>query len=104
MPKAGGRGGSWLCCHKLSSLGGYARGRTDERRAIPVNRLRCTDPSKNGLRLVAMLILNPLNVRHEMHDGKPAMMNRAVLALIQASQIQARVRPVAKRSVMRAAR
>ena len=51
-----------------------------------------------------MLILNPLNVRHEMHDGKPAMMNRAVLALIQASQLQARVRPVAKRSVMRAAR
>ena len=51
-----------------------------------------------------MLILNPLNVRHEMHDGKPAMMNRAVLARIQASQIQARARPVAKRSVMRAAR
>ena len=53
---------------------------------------------------MVLLILNPQNVMHEMHDGKPAMMNRAKLALIQASQIQARARPVAKRSVMRAAR
>ena len=47
---------------------------------------------------------NYLFYMYRLHDGKPAMMNRAVLALIQASQIQARVRPVAKRSVMRAAR